>query len=241
MSNNNFSFSAYAEIFSQYKSSIKVNEYKKHNKGIIVRHDIDWDIQKAYEFSEFEKSIGISSTYYVMITSNIYNVFSPINSFFLLKMIKNGFEIGLHFDPMLYTNRENSLSYYFHKEIEIFENFFQTKILSYSMHQPSIHGTYLKTNLIDAYSSEIFTDECYISDSCFNFRGKNPIEFLSKSTERLMQFLTHPSQWSESGINNYEEFVNYKIKNFKNEFYAVYEHNYEFQKQKKLIKINDLN
>jgi hypothetical protein len=237
---NEFSFNSYSEIFQLYGNSIRVCDYKKYKKGIVVRHDIDWDIKKAYEFSLFEKSIGVSSTYYVMITSEIYNIFSLKNSKMLKKMMENDFELGLHFDPMLYINRKKSLSYYFHKEIEIFEIFFEQKILSYSMHQPSVHGQYLKTDLIDAYSDDIFSDECYISDSCFNFRGKDPIKFLSKSKECLMQFLTHPSQWSKLGIKSYNEFVNYKISNFKDDLYKVYEFNYEFQKQKN-IKINNLN
>ena len=233
MLNNNFSFQYYKQIFEIYNSSIRVCDYKKHDKGIIVRHDIDWDITKAYEFSILEKSIGITSTYYVMLTSEIYNIFSPSNVKMLNTMIDNGFEIGLHFDPMLYTNHSEDLSYYFNKEIALFESFFGIKIKSYSMHQPSVHGEYLKTDLIDAYHTDIFHTDFYISDSCFNFRGKNPIEFLKKSDSRLVQFLTHPSQWSEDGNLSYNNFINFKINDYKNKLFNVYEYNYTFNEQKK--------
>jgi hypothetical protein len=48
MLNNFFSLKYYKQIFNLYNTSIKVCDYKKYNKGIVVRHDVDWDITKAY-------------------------------------------------------------------------------------------------------------------------------------------------------------------------------------------------
>jgi hypothetical protein len=236
---NPFTLEFYQSLLKGKKTLI-IADYAKYQKGIIVRHDIDFDLVKAYEFSEFEKSLNINSTYYLLLTSPLYNPFSEANSAIIKKMIKNGFEIGLHFDPMVYENNHQNLDYHFHKEVAMFECFFETKLLSYSQHQPSVKSHQIKTDLIDAYSPDIFSDECYISDSCFNFRGKSPIDFLGKSQEKLVQFLTHPSQWSKKGDRSYDKFVNYKISNFKKDLYDVYEYNYEFQKQKKNIKINKL-
>jgi hypothetical protein len=167
-----------------------------------------------------------------MITSELYNIFSLTNIQMLKEMISNGFEIGLHFDPMIYMNKQKDLTYYFNKEVSIFERFFDIKIKSYSMHQPSVHGECLKTGLIDAYDSDIFHTDYYISDSCFNFRGKDPLKFLEKSNNRLVQFLTHPSQWSEDGTLSYNNFVNFKINDYKNKLFNVYEYNYTFNEQK---------
>lgn len=50
--------------------------YKRYDKSVIMRHDVDNDLEKALKFSEIEYEMGISSTYFVLVTSNFYNIFS---------------------------------------------------------------------------------------------------------------------------------------------------------------------
>jgi hypothetical protein len=228
---NPFTLEFYQSLLKGKKTLI-IADYAKYQKGIIVRHDIDFDLVKAYEFSEFEKSLNINSTYYLLLTSPLYNPFSEANSAIIKKMIKNGFEIGLHFDPMVYENNHQNLDYHFHKEVAMFECFFETKLLSYSQHQPSVKSHQIKTDLIDAYSPDIFSDDCYLSDSCFDFRGKNPQEFLQKSDVQLVQFLTHPAQWSEKGGLSYNPLVNHKLNLLKDDLYQVFKFNQTFNNQK---------
>jgi hypothetical protein len=153
-------------------------------------------------------------------------------------MIANGFEIGLHFDPMVYENNNKKLDYSFQKEVVIFEDFFETKLRSFSQHQPSVKSHQIKTDLINAYHPDIFSDDCYLSDSCFDFRGKNPVEFLKRSDKQLVQFLTHPAQWSEKGEISYNPLFNHKLNLMKNDLYEVFEFNQTFNKQKKGFVLN---
>jgi hypothetical protein len=194
----------------QDKKTICIKDYKKHNNGILVRHDVDFSLDLAYEFSRYEKTYNINSTYYLLISSDAYNIFSQTSRNKILEMIEDGFEIGLHFDPSIYGDlNEQELINKMSIEIEIFERYFNYKIYSYSMHNPSISGVYIDyQNLINAYDSAIFTDDNYISDSSYSFRGKNPKSYLAKSEIQLMQFLTHPIHFFGDGTVKYEKQLN---------------------------------
>ena len=150
------------------KTTICVKDYKKHHKGVIVRHDIDYSLEMAYEFSRYEKLNKINSTYYILLTSNVYNIFSYSSQKIIKQMISDGFEIGLHFDPLAYGDlgEKNDYLKKMTIEIEMFEEFYGKKIYSYSMHNPFASGIYLNNpELINAYDARIFSNENYISDS----------------------------------------------------------------------------
>lgn len=141
MNKNNFlSIPEYIELLKD-KSTICVKDYKNHENGVIVRHDVDFSLELAYKFSRYELKHNIKSTYYILMTSNLYNVFSSESKKIILEMIKDGFEIGLHFDPTVYGNLQlNDLTEKMNYEVDMFERFYNTKIYSYSMHNPSLSG-----------------------------------------------------------------------------------------------------
>ena len=240
MNNSFFSFDYYKSIFKKYPKTIRVCDYKNHKNGIIVRHDIDFDIKLAYEFAKMEKNLNVNSTYYFLLTTDNYNILSLNNITMIKEIHKMGFEIGLHFDPSIYIDNGmggGKINNMLKKEINIFENFLDIQIKSYSLHQPSIHNIYIEDNIISAYNKDIFNDDSYISDSCFNFRGKDPIKFLKKSREKLVQFLTHPLHFSIKGKVGYNDFLNYKINNFKENIFEAIKFNSTFKKEKDNYKI----
>jgi len=194
---NYFSVEQYIDILKKAETTLCVKDYKKYDKGLIVRHDVDWSIETAYELFLIEKDIGVISTYYLLLTSELYNPFSKRSRAMIEEMLTNGFEIGIHFDITAYSSRDNDeLLGYMQREIDMFDRLYDYKIESYSMHGPSLTNVYLKNhNMIDAYNPSIFNNDCYISDSSFSFRGKNPYEFVEMSKQGLVQFLTHPDQY----------------------------------------------
>lgn len=207
--NNFFDVNYYIELL-QNKNTICIKDFNKYESGILVRHDVDYSLSMAYEFSRYEKKYNIKSTYYILLSTDLYNVFSTNSQKQITQMLEDGFEIGLHFDPTVYGDlSEEQLLDKMEIEINIFEEFYRTKIYSYSMHNPSTNGIYLNyPSLINAYDSKIFSDKNYISDSSYSFRGKNPREFLSKSKNELIQFLTHPIHFFGDGKISYEKQLN---------------------------------
>ncbi len=184
-----------------------------HQNGIILRHDVDFDIPSAYHLSRIEKKLGVNSTYFIMASNYYYNPLFQINSKLLRDMVKDGFEIGLHFDPSIY---ENIPMIELRKKVKLECTILQTatseSVRSISLHNPSLNGLYpLFKGYNNSYSKAIFSDENYISDSCMDFRGKDPYEFIKKASNMPVQIVLHPEHWSETGRDYVGYFTDYII------------------------------
>lgn len=189
------------------------------NSGFILRHDIDFSVEKAYEMSKIENELDIKSTYFVLTTSDVYNINSKRNRKMLIDMDKNGFEIGLHFDPTIYGNIHlEKMHIEVQKEINIIENIVGNKVKTISLHNPSIHNSYpVFIGYKNSYSEEFFNTDLYISDSCKSFRGKDIYKFIEKGRNNLVQVLFHPIHFSEkreSYISSFNRIIKDKIESF---------------------------
>jgi len=225
----------YIDIVKKAKKTLCVKDYKRHKRGLIVRHDIDESIDFAYELYQAEKENRIRSTFYVLLSSDLYNPFSAKNKQRLQEMVANGFEVGLHFDPMAY--KSGDLLENFIKEIKLFEEFLEIELHSYSMHNPSITGEYIKyPQLIDAYNSDIFNDNCYISDSSFSFRGKDIYEYVAKSNQELIQLLIHADHLFSDGAISYQKPITKMLKEYLKKIDEMYAVNPIYQKEQEHIK-----
>ncbi|GKU25988.1 hypothetical protein [Clostridium folliculivorans] len=177
--------------------------------GVILRHDIDFDIETAYVLSQIEEQKDVRSTYFVLTSSETYNPNASKNRRLLRNMHDKGFDIGLHFDPLVYGNLDDEkMQSNMKNECSILENIINDKVYSVSLHRPSIYNVYpVFQGYKNAYSPEFFNSELYISDSCKDFRGKNIFEFIRKGKEDLIQVLLHPIHFSETELT-YEEALN---------------------------------
>lgn len=175
-------------LFSQYSDS--------GNSGILLRHDIDYNVEKAYKMALVENMCGIKSTYFVMMSCYTYNPFAEENRIMLRKMAFLGFEIGLHFDPAIYDR--GSLVKSVAKEMKALEFITSKTVSSISLHNLGSYGeNLLFDNYINACDSSIFSDEVYMSDSHMDFRGKDPYKFVKKASDTIIQVLLHPCCYRE--------------------------------------------
>lgn len=239
---NFFKIHEYVDLLKD-KKTICIKDFKKFKNGILVRHDVDYSLDMAYRFSRYEKENNINSTYYILLTTDLYNVFSLDSQRKINQMIKDGFEIGIHFDPIVYGDlEEKELIEKLKIEIWMFESFFNIKIHSYSMHNPSSSGIYINhPDLINAYDSRIFSNENYISDSSYSFRDKDPRKFIQKSSNKLIQFLTHPVHFFSNGEISYEQQLNTILNKYYANLDAQWSVNRIYSSMKKdyIIKINE--
>ena len=228
-----FNFTYYKKIIQSCPTTMRVMDYKQDKVGVLLRHDVDVSMDLAFKFYEFEKDLKIKSTYYILLTGDLYNPFSKRNRERLALMKKDGFEIGLHFDPMVYEKvDESELNEKFLKEIQILEDLLEDQVYSYSMHNPSIYGIFLENkNYINAYDPEIFSDENYLSDSIFSFRGKDPIAFLQKSNEKIIQFLSHPEIFFNGNKISYEFMLNKIMNSYREKIHDLLSVNSLYKKQ----------
>lgn len=168
------------------------------NCQVILRHDVDFSVQMAVQMATLEKDLGVRSTYYFLLASDSYNLFSRENSDSIKSIQDMGHSVGLHFDPTVYLDEQNGFEY----ELDLFERQFG-KMLSMSFHRPSksvLEGIdWLPKRIIGSYQDKFFTEIAYISDSQGAFRYGHPFEHEAFILCRNMQLLIHPLWWMTDG------------------------------------------
>lgn len=197
----------YSQLKRFLKRIVELSETKtfrefQSQKCFLIRHDVDFDLEAALRMALIENEVGVKSTFFVLVNTENYNLFSDKNKK-ILKQIENlDHEIGLHFDASHYSN---NFEMHAQKEASILENILSQKVHSIALHNPSTskHHPKFKT-YNDAYSDKYFYPEIYLSDSRFDFNGKDPFEFIEKiHVDPFLQILLHPIHFSENGEESY--------------------------------------
>ena len=167
---------------------------------VIMRHDVDYDVQAAVDLAEIEEDQGLRSTYFFLTTSPLYNVAAPLNRRRLLELHGRGFEIGLHFDPLVYGDLDDAAMLpRAQHEIETLEAIVGAPVRSISIHNPSAHGKFPSfEGFNNAYDESYFAPGRYLSDSCMEFRDKDPFEFFAQPVSEIVQVLLHPLHYAET-------------------------------------------
>lgn len=169
------------------------------DRPAIIRHDVDMDLQQAAIMAELEHEIGIRSTYFVLLTSEYYNLLSGKNMESVRKILKFGHEIGLHFDIMAYDENLSieGVGGALKQEISCMESVLNRKIKSFSWHIPrkDLLGVHLgftdEIGVFNAYDPYFYNGYKYVSDSMMRWR--EPVEeYIEKGMYERLQILTHP-------------------------------------------------
>ena len=95
-----FSFDDYRQIIKLIKETGKYATYeeaKNKDEFIIMRHDVEYSVERAYALSKVEESMDFRSTFFFQWTNNSYNILSRKNRDILTDMHERGQNIGLHF------------------------------------------------------------------------------------------------------------------------------------------------
>ena len=95
-----FSFDDYREIIRVIKESGRYATYEEalnKDEFIIMRHDVEYSVERAYALSKVEESMDFRSTFFFQWTNNSYNILSRKNRDILTDMHERGQNIGLHF------------------------------------------------------------------------------------------------------------------------------------------------
>ncbi len=231
--NCNFSYSHYEYICNLIASNFTTTFYEEvkpnNNKNeVILRHDIDLGlkIENAIKFAKIENNYGLQSTYFVMVRSPFYNIFSPDESTILREIISLNHRIGLHFDETIYNINDLSLyDKYIYNEVFLLESFFNIEIKSVSMHRPSkefINSNLEFDRLINTYDNFFIKTFKYISDSRRHWREGCCCNWLNDTTSlyNKYQINMHPFWWTEDDLDFEERF-----KKFINDYLNIIDFN----------------
>lgn len=181
-------------VFKNYSN------WMEDEKTVILRHDVDYSLEKAAQMSEIEKKMHVEGTYFILLSTNFYNVHSKESKMYIGNIIKNGGNIGLHFDETQYTiSSEENIKAYVHHEIEMLSNIIERKINVVSMHRPSkefLSSNIKFENVINSYGDIFCREMKYVSDSR-RFWRENIDEIIEGKIYKRLHILTHPYWYME--------------------------------------------
>lgn len=214
-----FTFKAYIQLIEEIKNSgYRIASYKNwqdQSRSVILRHDIDNDIAKALELAKIEKKLGVSSTYFVLVTSDFYNVFSASNHKLLQGLLDCGHDIGLHFDEVRYPEIKTpeEAGNKILEEAKLLSLSIGKPVDIVSMHRPSkmmLDADLKIPGMINSYGQEYFKGFKYISDS--RRRWREPVDEIVKAkTYDRLHILTHAIWYNENEMDIHDSicaFVN---------------------------------
>lgn len=214
-----FTFESYEELLNTFfEHGYEFCQYKNidnFEKGVILRHDIDFSPSRATKVAKIEQDMGIKSTYFILLSTGFYNVFSLDVKKKIYEILNMGHQIGLHFDEQKYEMSSfNQMKEYVYNEVGILEKALDTKIETVSMHRPSqgiLDASIEFDGLINSYTSKYFKEMKYLSDSRMCWR-ENPFSAISSGEHNKIHILTHPFWYASQS-----ETIQTKIKCFLDE------------------------
>jgi hypothetical protein len=166
---------------------------------VVLRHDIDLSLRPALEIARIEYEQGVQATYFVLLRSPFYNIFSRSNVEIMQQIHQYGHDIATHIDLTVYDNDiVKSLM-----EVEILAKIYlylNTEIVSLhsscNLNQIPIE---LSQQLDNVYGSAVRGDVAYISDSTGRWRYGHPLDSEAFKARKSIQLLTHPIWWTQEG------------------------------------------
>ncbi|MDB9744222.1 methyltransferase domain-containing protein [Fibrobacterales bacterium] len=202
------------EILKQNRVIVNFENFfdQPNTKKLLLRHDVDFNISDAHKMAKIESELGIKSTYFILISGNMYNPFSSKNIKLIKDIVSMGHEIGIHYDEPL------------NEAVSLLEHIIGKPVRAASQHNPTINGTISSgKKLIDAYDKRIFEEFnfTYVSDSGKQWREHNLDSSLGINN---LYLLIHPESWFSPSldiiqmINKYENIENSQITKVYSEF-----------------------
>lgn len=177
-----------------------------HHKGgpdeaqVILRHDVDVDLQSAVKLAEIEAELQVSSTFFILCSSELYNVNSLSGRIALRRLVQLGHQIGVHFDPSIYDGTAmGGYDSQILREKDFLEDICGADVSVFSLHKPGVGVDLLQsgeTGMLNAYDDAFYKDIAYVSDSMGWWRFGHPLDQAFFARKAKAQIVTHPIWWT---------------------------------------------
>ena len=162
---------------------------------LILTHDVDLSLASALTMARIEHEMGITSTYFILFSSELYNIFDSSNNSRLRRISKLNHEVGLHYDLKAYR-RHKELTVPLNLEAGVLEMQTGKSVSSISMHQPEVDkgSPFIDVApFICAENPALY--DLYVSDSYHAWDLTYLEELLSLKHDRVKLSL-HPGLWN---------------------------------------------
>jgi hypothetical protein len=188
----------FLELGYKYAKYDDIDSGKRH---IVLRHDVDMSVNDAHKVALIEHSLNIKAYYFILVRSELYNIFDPLVSRKILDILNMGHMIELHFDTSLYSSTDD-LDFYAEHECKILEKLTNSKVSIISFHRPEkkiLNNSDLIAGRMHTYQPKFFSDIGYCSDSKGDWLYGHPLQHDAIVGKTALQLLTHPIWWARSG------------------------------------------
>ena len=215
----NFTYKSYRQLIGLLKKHdyafANYWNYNQFHKPVIMRHDVDESLDKAVKLAKLEQEEGITSTYFILLSTDFYNVASQNSLDKIRRIVECGHEIGLHFDEVKYLSLDGvkpDIVGAIKTEAKIMSEIIGEQIKAVSMHRPSketLEADYRIEGMINYYGMEFFKGFKYVSDSRRRWREDVNAIITSGEYDKL-HILTHAFWYNEEELDikaSVEQFV----------------------------------
>lgn len=212
-----FTYRAYRGLLSLLREQEypvrNYHNYEDAPRCVILRHDVDQSLSQAVKLAELEAEEGVRSTWFVLLRTEFYNVFSKAGTEALRHIQSLGHEIGLHFDEASYVPAlgPDSVAQNIIKERGLLSALLETRVSTVSMHRPSkstLEADFQIPGIVNSYGKTFFRNFKYLSDS--RRRWREPVLDIIRSGEfDRLHILTHAFWYHEA-----EEDISQTVRSF---------------------------
>lgn len=194
------------EIAKNKYSFKRFIEANSQDKFILWRHDIDFCVHTALKMAQIDAEFNVHSTFFVLLTSEFYNVFAKDIKAALLKILALGHDVGLHFDASCYDIRnDEDLTLKLQNEKKLIDDLLDYNISVFSFHNPTEATTQFNklyyANMVNTYAEYFQKEVAYCSDSNGYWRFNRLEDVLNREVDNRLQVLTHPIWWTEEAMS----------------------------------------
>lgn len=169
-------------------------------QDVILRHDVDADLETALAIARLEYTEGWRATFFVMLNNGVYDLAARAGREALDALMNMEHDIGLHFDPVPYGTAADIEAVIAH-ECDSLEKLLGKDVTVIAPHQPSqtcpewLGWDHAPAGRVHAYQPRYFHEAGYVSDSAGYWSYGHPLAHPKAAAGRGMQILTHPHLW----------------------------------------------
>jgi len=175
---------------------------------VLWRHDVDFSVHRALRMAQIESDLGLSSTYFLLLHSQFYNLLEASVRDLAVEIRELGHQIGLHFDAG-YHGGGGSLADLEHRagwERDLVSETVGAEVATLAFHIPEVTGVAgveddTIAGMVNAGGRSLRERYSYVSDSNGYWRHRRLPEVLQDGSEERLHVLTHPGWWQPTAMS----------------------------------------
>ncbi len=205
-----FEYDSYRELLRealhQGKRVVAFRDMPDSDPFLLLRHDIDFSIERALVMARIEEALGVTATYFVLLSAPYYNALEARSLRMLREIVSAGHELGLHYEVVsLEGVARDRWQGVVEAQCGALSAVLEVEIGTVAQHKPTRAGVlWAPRGFQDAYADEFVGRIPYLSDSRMVFDLEQARRVMSSNAR--VQLLIHPIWWSERPRNRGEVF-----------------------------------